>query len=1800
MKYLSDAEIEQLEQSSSSKKYLSDAEMDALEGQSKVAKKPVATDTDNLMSAFGTAAKSGVYDASRNIALGTVGLPSLGFDWLAQQIGSDKDYANPVTKYIGGLVDTAEQARAAEAEAAKQGAAGFTGNLVGSVAGMIPDMLMGGAGSSGMATMKGAADKAIPAIVAQAQKGFAAAQPLAAQAGLSRYEEALDKGNNGLNAATSGLGAYGSMSIQGMAPMGMAGSAGKRIGTGVAANVPLGIGGRQLENLTSPQNMQQDIYDPKAMLADAVLGGTMHGIMGERGAPATKKPISRDIAPDTIPEPTNVQQIRDQIVFSTRALEATKVELQNLERALDNAKTDNQVKRILDQISEKEADIFKHESTIKNLSEHPEIRAEQPTNVPPETVVDTLPINREPSIFRSDDEAFDATRNKQEALSQGEALRKTMQEMADVQAERRALLDKPNKTLEDQLRIAELSDKFDETSVRNDPQNNLVDVIASLREEIADLKQEPDAYTQARLPVAEKLLSKYMEFQRRAEGSVRNEPAKRSSAEIKAEPEPVKQFVPGVTPTEVHSNYIKQIRDYVTTGKFSDEGIQESIDARQERMEIIKHLQDTAFRLASPEGDAKAERYENTLELMRLENANLQAIKDLPHNERQAAFKVLLQHLEGVDYTKLAPEQVTEVMRGIVEHGTLRQGLKTLAENSTSPLLRTVAGFLHNNPKIGRFVKLHYDSKLEHPASASQRDKVEISFRDPSDVKSTHFVHEALHAATSGMMMAWRAGHKFPEPVTKALQNIQDLHTDLKGKLNLNFVNAIYTELYLNAKESGQPINHEKLAADAKLHADEALKNERELLAYGNSHQTIADALSRVEIAPNKSAAKRLYESVATALGFGNKEATTALQKLMDNSQTLIEHSEGMSFKQITGRDTTAEDYTREYRTVTGDIGFKSSNKFLQGLADFGAGFGRRVFITPSNLKNYYNHPFIHKIADAAERAQRESTMVFNEVMTGDPTFAQFKAHLKGKMFSMSKALDERGLEYAINNTPVKAIGQVARLMDVVIRDGITWEQALQQKLPGATPAQINFAKSMDRAANILLTRANEMLTARGLQPIKEASGYVIRNLVGRYYTDKTYNGEIFERRYFASEAEAKAYAKSVMQSDPLVNAAVSKRDPKANFEDITRVLDDIIAQAREGVGPAQYAAAKRETIKSQASSVGGHKIHRGLVHNFMGGLTDDASLGKAFADSLSQGVGEYTNSIRLRQIAADTAQDMHGQSSEVTKARYPNAFKVAQYFLDNEMNRLDHNKFTESIAPFTDFVNETVNNITFNTFGKRLSSDVIAKSWQDLTRVAYNLKLTSAPVTWLAQSMATLQASRGVFKEGARFIDGMGAMSKGILRTLFKQYDNDAIKGLYHVSQNLDTFHKHTINDSTIGQMSKKTSFDEFRKWVLGEKFTEGSDSFSRIAAYNISYEALKSMGWKAGDVATYEKAAEMATENMIAMGKKSLPGIYKELGFLGTSQAPLRGYMHGAFANLAVDVKDVILNHDKASALALTANMMSIMLLGGVLGAPFLADYEYLRQLLTKSGAIAYDTLPHWTKLAESLPNWASHGVISDLTGVDMGASMRYNSIFKPFGDVAEATNLANLSLQLGTATDVVGSAFGVAKDIFGNQPDEAARVNWNKLLPRGPAKAIKEEIYDYRGASVAGTRGDKLVDRGPTERVATLLGSSSIKEAKTRTAREEDRVKTEQINLRKQKAVDLILSPNQSDKQAGRQLIQKMVQAKDITGEEAASLVMGRMVKRNRPVLENMMSTKPGGVPSTLPQARKARDLLPYLQE
>ena len=103
---------------------------------------------------FGLGAKHAVNQFNQMLAVGTLGLPSLGVDKAVQAITGDEDYINPVSKYVTGLVDETQQAAKASEENIKTSDMYGAGNIVGTIAGKVPEIVAGGMGSMGMKTIQ--------------------------------------------------------------------------------------------------------------------------------------------------------------------------------------------------------------------------------------------------------------------------------------------------------------------------------------------------------------------------------------------------------------------------------------------------------------------------------------------------------------------------------------------------------------------------------------------------------------------------------------------------------------------------------------------------------------------------------------------------------------------------------------------------------------------------------------------------------------------------------------------------------------------------------------------------------------------------------------------------------------------------------------------------------------------------------------------------------------------------------------------------------------------------------------------------------------------------------------------------------------------------------------------------------------------------------------------------------------------------------------------------------------------------------------------------------------------------------------------------------------------------------------------------------------------------------------------------------------------------------------------------------------------------------------------------------------
>lgn len=1210
-------------------------------------------------------------------------------------------------------------------------------------------------------------------------------------------------------------------------------------------------------------------------------------------------------------------------------------------------------------------------------------------------------------------------------------------------------------------------------------------------------------------------------------------------------------FEPGRTTQEVHASFLEQL-----------DKMEEHAWGTNTLDKVIANKERKLAEAADP--DHPSAPSETTIRNIETEVEALRAIRDGKMTPAEVA-----EHLRGGNYDAIkhvseTVSAVTPELQAAIKTNRLADGVRAIADSpNTPPMLRNLANRLLSNENFGKFTNIFYDNQIKYGMQTSHKTG-DISVRSGADVNPVSYMHESVHTSTSGAMLLFGKGRNLVSPaVAKAMDSILGIYDSLKGKNYNAFVKA--------------------LDGDKQL-ADLLLTNERELLAYALTDTKLGAALNSM-MDGNKSIFRRLLDNVSEAFGFTKKQEKTMLDSLYESAGVLIDEYKGPVDKiGVHGFDPIFN-----YRDKDGDIGLGARDKFIP--------IAKR-FLSPWTFKNFWrNNPIIDRVADIADNARRTKDMVLSLALHGTTTVEQYKG--MSRFQRLDRATSPEGYLFNAQKVTNKEYGEIIPILLLGERDGLDAKTLIETHGAGLSQEQRNLITSIYNTGDLVLHYSNEMTVPRGLGETKQRLGYFLKSNNGDNIVTASRNGVVTRMEFYLTKAEQQRAAKRL--SDEGYNVELSDRKPDVDYEGILQTLNDILETGNKtGIPLNDLIKAKTETIEMNTVGLGGHRQHRGFLRGFAGdisALTLEEN-GKAFRHAFESNLKSYVNLIEKRQIAYDSAAFFNGEGAELV-AKQPNATSVARYYLDNQLGTLK--------SPAEGKISGTVNSLLNEMFAKvfpevHMERDAIPYAYNLLTRGAYNMVLTSAPVTWVTQALGFLQSGRMLFKENSNPMYAAAAIGKAMSQVFFKKYSDDAMQGMHYIAQNTEVFHKHMTSEVADYQWDsdKKTIVSKMYRWFSGEVFTSAGDAFSRVVAWNMANELLLRSNPDMPPKARWEKAGDMASESMIKMGRENLPGMYKELGFIGSAISPLKSYVHGQFSNLAVDIKDVAMRRDAASVMALAMNAMGMMIVGGGLALPFMADYEYLRQSMVKNGMIAYDALPNWTKFMEEQDPIISRGLISGLTGVDMGASMRYQSIMKPFAETLGPESWTDALLPVSTATKFASGAGTLVKNAFGGVSDWQVDKAIEKVVPRGYVRGALDAMrHQGDDAVTVGSRGEDFVKRGPAEITAHILGSKSNQEAKAAAIVSENEARTKWASGQKQQAVDLFLSKGRNDTNQGIDIAVDLIAKGEWTPKEFTTAIKSQLDKQSRDVIQRMITNKRGEVKSAA-QKRALTNIIDMMDE
>jgi len=483
-----------------------------------------------------------------------------------------------------------------------------------------------------------------------------------------------------------------------------------------------------------------------------------------------------------------------------------------------------------------------------------------------------------------------------------------------------------------------------------------------------------------------------------------------------------------------------------------------------------------------------------------------------------------------------------------------------------------------------------------------------------------------------------------------------------------------------------------------------------------------------------------------------------------------------------------------------------------------------------------------------------------------------------------------------------------------------------------------------------------------------------------------------------------------------------------------------------------------------------------------------------------------------------------------------------------------------------------------------------------------YISNILMKPAIWVAQPLQALNSLRSAFKEGETPRQVMAAFGETLAQlSLGKKFiskDPELERAIYKAGQETNVLHPQMVNeynDMRIGA-DPDSVLNKTIDTITGKKISAWGDRGSRYASFLFFYNLHKRSGLKGDELVRV--ASRDATENMVAYGSKKLPAIYRELGIVGEQGATLATFAHTQLGNLIVDLKEFAQQPNASSAAPLIMTAGVTMILGGAISMPILAEYELLRQLGLSMGWWTVDRWPNLSELImDHAPRWVSMGALSDMTEIDMDASMRYTSLVNKVADI-EKNGIIAFAPHLAWGKDVVANTWSaMSPNSTVPERDQALK----KVLPKGPVSGIVDQVRnngDLFGGegplfTRMGKRGQGGVERDMAAKLAPWVGSQTTKQAMDTRKQLASKERQDQAKALLEKSVQYIVH---GDKERGVAAFEKLV-TKYYGGDASKleSAVETQIANMNRPGLFGIYFNAKTGQSTPEQQAAIVRDNL-----
>jgi hypothetical protein len=574
---------------------------------------------------------------------------------------------------------------------------------------------------------------------------------------------------------------------------------------------------------------------------------------------------------------------------------------------------------------------------------------------------------------------------------------------------------------------------------------------------------------------------------------------------------------------------------------------------------------------------------------------------------------------------------------------------------------------------------------------------------------------------------------------------------------------------------------------------------------------------------------------------------------------------------------------------------------------------------------------------------------------------------------------------------------------------------------------------------------------------------------------------------------------------------------------------------------------------------------------------------GLSFKDAIDSSVKEYAGSLRKMMISRNTDQIL--KTPEGLDETHPNTMEVAGLMRDMATSGVD-----SRISSFDKMVNGIFDTAFQKVVGRESRLPVYERVSGLLTHLFYMMTLTMKPAFWIGQALTSPTSLRHILREASSG-QALLSASKGTWNLL--RPSDDFVKCVYWLSQNTETFHPQFANELTQFNMPKLlkegTLASKIINTITGEIPSQAADSFSRYWTSAMMFEHYKSKGLTGKEL--YNAVAQATDSTMVQYGQRHRAPYLKKLGIVGEAMAPLHTFSTAQWGNFVSDVKLAMGKGHNVKPLV--ATFLTTIMLGGVIGAPLVAEYEIIRKALGLE-----DELPSVVEWASSNNSrFLTHGVLS-YSGFDLGSTMRWNPIVS--GMVEANGTIADLFPAAKFVGKTAGSLATFAKAKVGGDVSEAEyRSAVLGLIPKGPVTGLVEDVKfgaTEREMVPTGGRGYGLVPQTDKERAAAYMGTrtmeSALESKQYGLESEQERKRSGDVQKQIDIAVDA-LKNGDSDKYA--KAVEKLTEL-GVPPDSAMSQIKTAIANRGRGLLERF-ALGATGKGTSYEQQRKLQNIMEY---